>query len=99
MSTSLVEFVRRLDQEADDLQVYVALVGGHWVPASPIAVVPFPDDDLLGNLPTAVDGMPFFLDTNVMKEFLEGWRKTAAGIVATPEEATRRLILYAVNDA
>ena len=90
----LAEVCRRLHEFPADDTIYTR---PPWSPESEAIVTTEPDE---GGLPAvaAERGLSYFIEVDLASEFLDDWRATQPNTV-TDDEACRRLIAYAENDA
>ncbi len=90
---TLESLVGSLDSLDEDLTIYAR---EPWTAASDAIAAAEPAE---GGLPTEAreEGLKYFLEVSVAKEFLEGWIENAES--PTRAQQTERLIRYAIYDA
>lgn len=90
----LSEVVRRLASWDQESTIYLA---EPWTSESAAIIVTEPVSGEVPE-PAAQEGLKYFLEVFLAREFLEGWESTL-GRTPTDEERCERLIRYAIEDA
>jgi hypothetical protein len=90
----LSEVVRRLASWDQEGTIYVA---EPWTSESAAIIAKEPESGEVPE-PAAREGLKYFLEVFLAREFLEGWESTL-GRTPTDEERCERLIRYAIDDA
>lgn len=88
----VIESLPRLD---DEVIIYAQKP---WSPLSIAATITIDEDETGDGQPGLAEGLEYFLEVFVAREFLEGWSETR-GSPASHNEQCLRLIQYAENDA
>jgi hypothetical protein len=88
----LIEAVQKLATLDGDLTIYAR---DPWTPSSDARLAVEGSED---EKKTMTEGLRYFLEVFVAREFLEDWKPTQKNL-PTDEQSCARLIGYATNDA